>query len=96
VVLAGVQKLGYLTEYGEPVMLNNNVFVVFGMMMFLTAVSMLMMGLMSELLIRIYHESQGRSPYRIRRISRKGAPSAPAPDGLQDAASRQAGSRFHW
>jgi hypothetical protein len=54
------------------------------------------MGLMSELLIRIYHESQGRSPYRIRRISRKGAPSAPAPDGLQDAASRQAGSRFHW
>ena len=70
VALAIVQKLGYLTEHGQPVMLNNNVFVIFAMMVFLTAVSLMMMGLMSELLIRIYHESQDRPPYRIRRIWR--------------------------
>jgi glycosyltransferase involved in cell wall biosynthesis len=70
VALAIVQKLGYLTEHGQPVMLNNNVLVIFAMMVFLTTVSLLMMGLMSELLIRIYHESQDRPPYRIRRIWR--------------------------
>jgi glycosyltransferase involved in cell wall biosynthesis len=70
VALAIVQKLGYLTEHGEPVMLNNNVLIIFAMMVFLTTVSLLMMGLMSELLIRIYHESQDRPPYRIRRIHR--------------------------
>jgi glycosyltransferase involved in cell wall biosynthesis len=75
--LALMQKLGYLTEHGQPVMLNNNVLVIFAMMVFLTAVSMLMMGLMSELLIRIYHESQHRPPYRIRRILRTADLSAP-------------------
>lgn len=70
VALAIVQKLGYLTEHGQPVMLNNNVLVIFAMMVFLTTVSLLMMGLMSELLIRIYHESQDRPPYRIRRVWR--------------------------
>jgi glycosyltransferase involved in cell wall biosynthesis len=70
VALALVQKFGYLTEHGEPVMLNNNVFIIFAMMVFLTTVSLLMMGLMSELLIRIYHESQDRPPYRIRRVLR--------------------------
>jgi glycosyltransferase involved in cell wall biosynthesis len=70
VAVATVQKLGYLTEHGQPVMLNNNVLIIFAMMVFLTTVSLLMMGLMSELLIRIYHESQDRPPYRIRRIWR--------------------------
>lgn len=68
--MAIVQKLGYLTEHGGPVMLNSNIFIIFAMMMFLTTVSLLMMGLMSELLIRIYHESQDRPPYRIRRVWR--------------------------
>ena len=72
VALAIVQKLGYLTEHGEPVMLNNNVLIVFAMMVFLTTVSLLMMGLMCELLTRIYHESQDRPPYRIRRVWRTG------------------------
>jgi glycosyltransferase involved in cell wall biosynthesis len=71
VAFAVVQKFGYLTEHGEPVMLNNNVLIIFAMMVFLTSVSLLMMGLMSELLIRIYHESQDRPPYRIRRILRR-------------------------
>jgi glycosyltransferase involved in cell wall biosynthesis len=66
--LAIVQKLGYLTEHGGPVMLNNSIFVLFSMMMFITAVILLMMGMVSELLVRIYHESQGRMPYKIRRV----------------------------
>lgn len=70
VAIAIVQKLGYLTEHGEPVMLNSNVFIFFAAMAFLTTVSLLMMGLMSELLVRIYHESQDRPPYAIRRVWR--------------------------
>lgn len=81
VAFAIVQKFGYLTEHGEPVMLNSNVLIIFAMMTFLTAVSLLMMGLMSELLVRIYHESQDRLPYRVRRVWR------PADASLAPAAS---------
>jgi glycosyltransferase involved in cell wall biosynthesis len=70
VALAIVQKFGYLTEHGQPVMLNNNVLIIFAMMAFLTTCGLLMMGLMSELLTRIYHESQDRPPYRIRHVWR--------------------------
>jgi glycosyltransferase involved in cell wall biosynthesis len=87
--LAIVQKLGYLTEHGEPVMLNNNVFVIFAMMVFLTTVSLLMMGLMSELLIRIYHESQDRPPYRIRHIWR---PTDPVSRGATVMFARESSS----
>ena len=66
--LAIVQKLGYLTEHGEPVRLNNNIFILFAMMMFITTGMLIMAGVMSELLVRIYHESQGRLPYKIRRV----------------------------
>ena len=44
------------------------------MLMFVTTLMLLMMGVMSELLIRIYHESQDRPPYRIRRIWRSADP----------------------
>ena len=70
--LAIVQKFGYLTEHGRPVMLNSNIFILFAMMMFITAVLMLMVGVVSELLIRIYHESQNLPPYKIRRIFQGG------------------------
>lgn len=74
--LAIVQKLGYLTEHGEPVRLNNNIFVLFAMMMFITTGMLIMAGVMSELLARIYHESQNLPPYKIRRIFRSGKPQA--------------------
>lgn len=66
--VAIIQKFGYFTEHGGPVMLNNNVLVLFAMMTFLMAVMFLMMGVISELLVRDYHESQDRTPYKIRRI----------------------------
>lgn len=68
--MAVVQKLGYLTEHGGPVMLNDNIFMFFAMLVTLTTMSLVMMGLISELLIRIYHESQNRPVYRIRQIWR--------------------------
>jgi dolichol-phosphate mannosyltransferase len=72
VAMAVVQKFGYLTEEGVPVRLNNNIFIMFAMMTFITALLLLMVGVISELLIRIYHESQGRTSYKIRRIIHSG------------------------
>jgi glycosyltransferase involved in cell wall biosynthesis len=68
---AVVQKLGYLTEHGQPIRLNDNIFVILAMMTSMMTMGLLMMGLMCELLIRIYHESQDRPHYRIRRICRR-------------------------
>jgi glycosyltransferase involved in cell wall biosynthesis len=72
--VAIVQKFGYLTEYGVPIMFNNNIFILFAMMMFITTGMLMMVGVISELLVRIYHESQNRPPYKIRQIFRGGNP----------------------
>jgi hypothetical protein len=61
-----LQKYGYLTEHGQPVMLNNSVLILFAMMTFLMSVIFLMIGILAELMSRIYHESQDRKPYKIR------------------------------
>ena len=66
--LSVAQKLGYLTEHGMAVNFNDNIFVLFAMMIVLMSGMFLMMGVLSELMVRIYHESQGRQPYKVRRI----------------------------
>ena len=68
--VAILQKFNYLTEQGVPVRLNSNIFILFAVMTFITTGMLMMAGLLAELLIRIYHESQGRTPYKIRRILR--------------------------
>ncbi len=68
VFVALIQKTGWMTEHGQKVMLNDNIFVLFAMMTFLMAVIFLMMGVLSELMVRIYHESQNRAPYKIRDV----------------------------
>jgi glycosyltransferase involved in cell wall biosynthesis len=70
VILALVQKFGFLTEHGKAVNLNDNIFILFAMMTFITTVVFFMMGVIAELLIRIYHESQGRMPFKIRNMHR--------------------------
>lgn len=65
---AVVQKFGYITEHGMPVMLNDSIFILFAMMMFLSSVILVLVGILAELMTRIYFESQGRAPYRIRRV----------------------------
>jgi glycosyltransferase involved in cell wall biosynthesis len=81
---AFVQKLGYLTEHGGPVNLNSNIFILFAMMTFITGVMFLMMGVACELLIRIYHESQGRMPYKIRHIHHPATNGATGTNGTGD------------
>jgi glycosyltransferase involved in cell wall biosynthesis len=65
--VAVLQKFNILTEHGQAVSLNSNIFVLFAMMSFLMAVMFVMIGVISELLVRIYHESQDRKPYKIRK-----------------------------
>ncbi len=72
-----LQKFGHLTEHGLPVMLNNSVLVLFAMMTFLMSVIFLMIGILAELMSRIYHESQDRKPYKIRHTY-LGTPGSPA------------------
>jgi len=68
--IAVVQKLGYLTEHGDPVRFNNNIFIFFAIMMFLTSMMLIMMGVVSELLARIYFESQDKPPYKVRSMTK--------------------------
>lgn len=72
------QKYGYLTTAPE-VRLNNNVLVLFAMMTFLMSVMFVMIGVISELLVRIYHEAQERRPYKVRRTTRCGELGASPP-----------------
>lgn len=71
------QKFGVLTFDGEPVKLNNNIFVIFSMMTLLISVMLLMMGVLSELMARVYHESQDKRPYKIRNVIRGGKTESP-------------------
>ncbi len=77
--IALVQRTGHLTEHGLAVSLNNNVLVLFAMMMFILAILFIMMGVLSELLVRIYHESHGLKPWKVRAVYEQD-PSAAASD----------------
>ena len=80
--LAVLNKFGILTEDGNAVNLNRSVFLLFAMMTGLIAMMMLMMGVLSELMSRIYHESQDRRPYKVRRVV------SPDPAQVRDDAVR--------
>ncbi|XAL98733.1 glycosyltransferase family 2 protein [Phycisphaeraceae bacterium D3-23] len=82
-VWAVFNKYGLLLIDGdEPVNLNRNVLLIFSMMTALISVMMLMMGVLSELMSRVYHESQDRRPYKVRRvISPEAEQGPPSPVG---------------
>ena len=71
--IAILQRFGFLYPGGEVLRLNRNVLVGLAVMLFLMTVMFVMMGVMAELLVRIYHESQGKKPYKIRRVIRQGS-----------------------
>ena len=87
VAVAVAQRMGYLVQGGEPLHLNRNVLVLFGMMLFLMSIMFIMLGVVSELLVRIYHESQGKTPYVIRRINRPTERSAAPSSAAERAAA---------
>lgn len=77
IVIAVGQKYGYFFQ-PERVHLNNNIFVVFWVILLFFAVQCLLFGVIAELLVRVYHESRGRPTYHIRSVTRQGnTPSPP-------------------
>lgn len=78
--IAVFQKFNVIwTENGEPLSLNRNIFLLFSMMTFLIGVIFLMMGVLSELMVRIYYESQSLRPYKVRRSVIGGNGNGPEP-----------------
>lgn len=67
--VAVAQKFGYM---GQPqgLNLNNNVLVPLAALLCFLSVQCILFGILSELLVRIYHQSQGSPTYRVRRIYR--------------------------
>ncbi|GMU22220.1 MAG: dolichol-phosphate mannosyltransferase [Phycisphaerae bacterium] len=68
-MVAVAQKFGYLGQ-PEGLNLNNNVLVSFAGLLTFFCVQCVLFGLVSELLVRIYHENRGQPPYRIRAVYR--------------------------
>lgn len=63
-VVAFAQRFGYL--HSEPVHLNRNVLVALASLLAVLAAQAVVVGIVAELLVRVYHESQSRPTYRIR------------------------------
>jgi len=67
VVVSVLQKFGWIwTENGQGISLNRNIFFLGALMLVVVGVIFLMMGVLSELMVRIYYESQSRRPYKVR------------------------------
>jgi len=62
------QKYGWFGQ--EALHLNRNILVMLSVLMAILSAQCLVVGVMAELLVRIYHESQGRPTYRIRNVYR--------------------------
>jgi hypothetical protein len=64
-----ILKLGM----GEDI--GNRPLLIFGLMFILGGIQLFTIGIVMELLIRTYYESQNKRPYRIKNISIGGEPS---------------------
>jgi glycosyltransferase involved in cell wall biosynthesis len=78
--IPGALIMAYLTfvkfAMGEPI--ANRPLLMFGILLVFTGVQLLTLGLMAELLVRTYHESQKKPTYVIRDIRESPALAAPA------------------
>jgi glycosyltransferase involved in cell wall biosynthesis len=63
-VVAGAETLWERFAYG--VYVHNNPFILIAVLLSVLAVNFILMGLLAELIIRTYHESQGKPIYHIR------------------------------
>ena len=66
--LSGLAVLYYKFLDPEHLAMNNNPLLVLSMMLFMTAIQFILMGLLAEILVRTYHESQDREIYVIEEI----------------------------
>jgi glycosyltransferase involved in cell wall biosynthesis len=79
--VAGLQRFGYLYEHAPGLNMNRNILSYVSLTLFTVSIMFVMLGVIAELLVRIYHESAGLTPYRIRRVYREGAVASEAGDG---------------
>jgi glycosyltransferase involved in cell wall biosynthesis len=78
--IPGVLIMAYLTfiKFAMGESIANRPLLMFGILLVFTGVQLLTLGLMAELLVRTYHESQDKPTYVIREI-RESAPALAAP-----------------
>jgi hypothetical protein len=63
-VLAGLETLWEKFCYG--VYVHNNPFILIAVFLAILGVNFIVMGLLAELIVRTYHESQGKPIYHVR------------------------------
>ena len=66
--LSGLGLIYFKYFASPPLSLNRNPLLILMMILFTTAIQFILMGLLAEILVRTYHESQGREIYLIDRI----------------------------
>ncbi len=67
-ILAGLATLYQKFFLADPVKAHRNPLLMLAVFLFLLGVQAIMMGLLAELSIRIYHEAQGKPTYRVREM----------------------------
>jgi hypothetical protein len=67
---AGLGVLGYLTwlKLFEDEAIGGRPLLVLGALAFVTGLMLVMVGLLAEMLVRIYHESQGKATYVVKEM----------------------------
>ena len=65
-VLAGIETL--VEKYAYGVYVHNNPFILIAVFLAILGVNFIVMGLLAELIVRTYHESQGKPIYHIRDV----------------------------
>jgi hypothetical protein len=65
-ILAGAETIWARIEYGAAAYVHNNPFILIALFLGTLGVNFIVMGLLAELIIRTYHESQGKPIYHIR------------------------------
>jgi len=76
--------LTLLDKYINQVKAHNNPLLLLAVFLFIVGVQFILMGLVAELVIRTYFESQGKTPYIVRRIYEASGDSVPRPQPPAD------------
>ncbi len=76
-VLAGVETLWERWVWG--VYVHNNPFILIAVLLATLSVNFILMGLLAELIVRTYHESQGKPIYHVRDLKNFDEPPTSAP-----------------
>ena len=83
-VLAGVETLW--EKFGYGVYVHNNPVILIAVFLAILGVNFIVMGLLAELIVRTYHESQGKAIYHIRETKNLEPLEAAAPENRDGAA----------